>query len=89
LTANQIGSQRGQAIVLTLRPAVFDRNVPAFDKAGFGQSSVKCLKILARRFRSKFVFSVVSPFRLRVSHHLDNGMEGMPKSPGFLHVSKF
>ena len=35
LTANQIGRQRRQPIVLTFRPAVFDRDVLALDEAGF------------------------------------------------------
>src|SRR5258706_68796 len=36
--ATQFGRQDRQVIVLTLCPTVFDRNVLAFDKAGFGQS---------------------------------------------------
>jgi hypothetical protein len=35
LSANQIGQQRRQAIVLALQPVVLDRHVPAFDVAGF------------------------------------------------------
>ena len=38
LTANQIGRQRRQPIILALRPAVFDRDVPALDIAGFAQA---------------------------------------------------
>src|SRR5262249_10608479 len=38
LLANQFRRQSRQAIVLTLRPTVFDRDVLAFDKPGFGQS---------------------------------------------------
>ena len=38
LTANQIGRQRRQSIVLVLRPAIFDRHVPALDIAGFAQA---------------------------------------------------
>ena len=34
LAANQIGRQRQQPIVLSIRPAVFDRHVLAFDEAG-------------------------------------------------------
>ena len=41
LTANQIGRQRRQAIVLTLRPAVFDRHVLALDIAGLLQALAK------------------------------------------------
>ena len=33
LTADQIGGQRRQSIVLTLRPTIFDRHVLAFDIA--------------------------------------------------------
>ena len=35
LTANQIGRQRRQSIVLAVRPAIFDRDVLALDIAGF------------------------------------------------------
>ena len=35
LSANQIGHQRRQAIVLALQPVVLDRHVLAFDVAGF------------------------------------------------------
>ena len=38
LTTNQIGRQSRQSIVLALRPAVFDRHVPALDIAGFAQA---------------------------------------------------
>ena len=38
LTTNQIGRQRRQSIVLALRPAIFDRHVPALDIAGFAQA---------------------------------------------------
>src|SRR5262249_40927173 len=34
---DQIGRQCGEPIVLTVRVAVFDRNVPAFGIAGFAQ----------------------------------------------------
>ena len=42
LTANQIGRQCRQSIVLTLRPAIFDRHVAAFDIAGFAQALAEC-----------------------------------------------
>ena len=38
LAANQIGRQRRQPIVLTFRPAVFDRYIAALDIAGFIQA---------------------------------------------------
>ena len=38
LTANQIGRQCRQSIVFALRPAIFDRHVPALDIAGFAQA---------------------------------------------------
>ena len=41
LSANQFGRQRRQPIVLTLRPAVFDRNVLALDIAGLLQALSK------------------------------------------------
>src|SRR5262249_27352718 len=42
LSLDQIRSKRGQPIKLTLRPAVFDRQVTAFDKASFIQASANC-----------------------------------------------
>jgi hypothetical protein len=53
LTSNQFGSQGGQAIVLAIRPPVFDRHVPALNVTGFGQSSVKCRYKLASRFQRR------------------------------------
>ena len=41
LTANQIGRQCRQTIVVTLGPAVFDRHVPTLDIAGFCQALPK------------------------------------------------
>src|SRR5262249_37858387 len=41
LAADQISRQARQPIVLTLRPAIFDRDVAAFDIAGFGQALVE------------------------------------------------
>jgi hypothetical protein len=43
LTANQIGRQRGQSIVLKLRPAIFDRDILSFNIAGFVQASGECI----------------------------------------------
>jgi hypothetical protein len=37
LPADQVSRQRGQPIVLALRPTVFDRDVLTFDVAGFGE----------------------------------------------------
>ena len=51
LAANQIGRQRGQSIVLPLRPAAFDRHVPALDVAGFVQALVECSDPLRERSR--------------------------------------
>ena len=38
LTADQIGRQCRQSIILTLRPAIFDRHILALDIAGFAQA---------------------------------------------------
>jgi hypothetical protein len=37
-TANQVRRQRGQSIELTVRPAIFNRHVAAFNIAGFAQA---------------------------------------------------
>ena len=49
--ANQIGRQCRQPIVLTLRPAVFDRHVPALDIAGFAQALAERAHTTARKRR--------------------------------------
>jgi hypothetical protein len=41
LTANQIGRQCRQSVVLVVRPEVFGRHVPALDIAGFGKALVE------------------------------------------------
>jgi hypothetical protein len=41
LATNQIGGQRRQSIVVSLRPAVFDRHVPTLDIAGFACAAAK------------------------------------------------
>src|SRR5206468_10682693 len=41
LTADQIGSQRRQSLVLTLGIAVLDRHIAALDVAGFAQASAE------------------------------------------------
>jgi hypothetical protein len=38
LSANEVGRQRRQPIVMTLRPAVFDRDILVFDVADFVQA---------------------------------------------------
>jgi hypothetical protein len=48
--ADQIGHHRRQSVVATLCPPMFYRHVPTLDEAGFGQTSVKCGRRLARRF---------------------------------------
>src|SRR5262245_30237404 len=40
-TANQIGRQRRQSMVLTLRPAVLDRYIPTLDKGCFVKASME------------------------------------------------
>src|SRR5262249_26880082 len=40
-TANQIGRQRRQSTVLTLRPAVLDRYIPTLDKGCFVKASME------------------------------------------------
>src|SRR6202049_1347860 len=42
LLTNQIGCQRRQAVVLVLRPTVFDRHVLALDLDGFAQTLSEC-----------------------------------------------
>ena len=49
--ANQIGGERRQSIILALRPAVFDRHVPALDSAGFVQALAECSEPLRERPR--------------------------------------
>jgi hypothetical protein len=50
LSLNQIGRQRRQSIVLAVGPAIFDRHVPAFDKARFAQTLTKCLSEVRIQF---------------------------------------
>src|SRR4051812_13838365 len=47
LTANQVGDQRRESIVLTPRPEVVERHVPALDVTGVTQASVKSCENLA------------------------------------------
>src|SRR5262249_11898743 len=42
LKVNQIGHHRGQAIIMPVRPAVFDGDVFAFDKTRFFQTALEC-----------------------------------------------
>jgi hypothetical protein len=57
LPFDQVGSECGQPIKLTLRPAEFDRHVAAFDKASFVQASANCGHVFGigrrRRWRSQ------------------------------------
>jgi hypothetical protein len=49
-SADQVGHQCRQAIVLTLQPVVFDRDVLAFDIAGFVEAfaeGISCVKVSA------------------------------------------
>ncbi len=43
-TDDQFGRQCGQPIVVTLRRAVFDRDVPAHDIPGIAQALVECVR---------------------------------------------
>ena len=56
LTADQIGRQRRQSIVLALRPAIFDRHILALDIAGFFQALAergqRC-GVLVRRYAAE------------------------------------
>src|SRR5262249_13942993 len=49
--ANQVGGERWQSIILALRPAVFDRHVPAFDDPGSVQTLTECSEPLRERPR--------------------------------------
>ena len=49
LAANQIGRQRRQAIILTLRPAVFDADIAVFDIAGVVQALAERRQIVRSR----------------------------------------
>ena len=51
--SNQIGRQRRQSIVVTFRPAVFDRHVLALDEAGFVQALAERGTGTARRRRRR------------------------------------
>ena len=55
LPFDQVRSERGQPIKLTLRPAEFDRHVAAFDKASFVQASANGGHVfgVGRRWRSQ------------------------------------
>jgi hypothetical protein len=44
---DEIGYQRGQAVILAVRPAVFDHDVLSFNKARFGQAfAISCDDII-------------------------------------------
>src|SRR5215472_1972110 len=42
MTAYEVCRQCGKPIVMTFRPAIFDRDILAFDGAGFLQALVEC-----------------------------------------------
>ena len=68
LAANQIGRQCRQSIVLALRPAIFDRHVPALDVAGFAQALAERAQTAAyrvRRSRCRETRSPASPAAAR------------------------
>ena len=50
-TADQVGRQFRQAIVVIVRPAVFDRHVAALDVAGFAQALAECRHAICGRRR--------------------------------------
>ena len=52
LPANQLGRQCRQSIVLTLGPAVFDRNVLALDIAGLLEALVKYAQTVRERVQA-------------------------------------
>ena len=45
LSADQIGHQRRQAIIVALQPVVLDGHVLAFDIAGFVEAFAECSRI--------------------------------------------
>jgi hypothetical protein len=55
LQFNQVRSERGQPIEMTLCPAEFDRHVTAFDKASFVQAAANCGHVfgIGRRWRGQ------------------------------------
>ena len=42
LSASQIGGERGQSIILTVCPAVFDGDIFTLDVAGFFETALEC-----------------------------------------------
>ena len=50
LTAHQVGCEPRKALVLTLRPAVFDRQVLALEKASFLQAMLEFAHSIAQPF---------------------------------------
>ena len=48
-TAHQLGHQRRQSMVLTIRPAVFDSDVSAVDMVGFSEAPMKCGRVIYGR----------------------------------------
>jgi hypothetical protein len=52
--ADEIGCKSRQPIELIFRPAIFNRNVPAFNKASFGQALLQCRERFARLVRRAY-----------------------------------
>ena len=67
LTADQIGCQCRQSIIMTLRPAIFDGDVAAFDIAGFAQSLVERVQ-MARVLTGRFAVEEPSPASPAAAH---------------------
>src|SRR5262249_7980636 len=55
LTADQVGYERGQPVILKLGKAEFDRHTAAFDKAGFAQALAESPHAIQNRVRRRAV----------------------------------
>jgi hypothetical protein len=53
--ADEFGRQRGQSVILTFRPAVFDRHVVTFDKTGLIQALVERRQVVRKSFAGSSV----------------------------------
>ena len=49
LSVNQLVCQRWQSFVVTLCPAIFDRDVLALDKSGFAEALTECAQAAGRQ----------------------------------------
>jgi hypothetical protein len=56
-TANKLGRERRQSVVVILCPPVFDRRIPAFDKCSFLEAVAErgCVKLPTRPARRPFI----------------------------------